>query len=78
MEYLVSVKLSEELIGQVERAAKSLHMTPEKYLEQALQEKLARWTKDFERAAQFDAIVEHIMEKNHEAFRRLASWPDAE
>lgn len=78
MEYLVSVKPSEQLTGQVERAAASLRMTPEEYLRQALHESWGRWDEDLERAAQFKTSAERLMEKNHEVYCRLATWPDAE
>jgi hypothetical protein len=77
MEYLVSIKLPEELIGQVERAASSLQMNPEEYVVAALREKLLRWNDDLEDARKFDAIVDYLLDKNHEVYRRLAEWPES-
>ena len=78
MEYLVSIKLPEELIGQVERAASSLQMKPEEYVIAALHEKLLRWNDDLEYARKFDAIVSHLFDKRREAYKRLSEWPELE
>ncbi len=77
MEYLVSIKLPEELIGQVERAASSLQMRPEEYVVVALREKLQRWNDDLVDAQEFDALVAHLFDKRQEVFRRLAKWPES-
>ena len=76
MEYLVKVKLPDHLLDQAERAAASLGLSAEDYLRIALEEKVRRWADDEERQQKMDAIMEDIMDRHHELFRRLAQWPE--
>lgn len=78
MEYIVKVKLPDELLNQAERAAASLGMSADEYLRIALQEKVNRWAQDEARQQEFDRITKELMEKHGEVFRRLAEWPTTE
>jgi predicted HicB family RNase H-like nuclease len=73
-----SMKLSDELLGQVERAAKSLGLSVDDFLYQALQEKVNRLPQDIVHKGKMDRAIEHVFKKNGELFRRLAEWPTAE
>jgi len=76
MEYIVKVKLPDELLNQAERAAASLGMAAEEYLRVALEEKVRRWPQDVERKQEFDRIAADLFERHQELFRRLAQWPE--
>ncbi len=76
MEYIVKVKLPDNLLNQVERAAASLDLSPEEYLRIALEEKVRRWAEDFEGKQEFERIAADILERHQEAFKRLAQWPE--
>ncbi len=78
MDYIVKVKLPDNLLNQAERAAASLGLSAEDYLRIALEEKVRRWADDEERQQKMDAVMENILDKRHELFRRLAQWPETE
>lgn len=77
MDYFVTVRLPETLLDQAERAAASLGLSANEYLRIALQEKVSRWAKDEDHKKFMDAAMEHVMDKNHTLFRRLAEWPES-
>ncbi len=76
MEFVVSIKLPDHLVSKIEKAASSLKMAPEQYVRIAVEEKLRRLPDDLERRQKFDALAEHILDKNQELYRRLAEWPE--
>lgn len=76
MEYLVTVKLPDNLLNQAERAAASLGLSAEDYLRIALEEKVSRWADDVERQEKMDAITKRVMDKHQNLFHRLAQWPE--
>ncbi|NOT58700.1 MAG: hypothetical protein HOP19_00575 [Acidobacteria bacterium] len=74
----VRTMLSEELMGQVERAAADFGLSADDFLHQALQEKVTRLPQDITHKEEMDRAIEHIFEKNGELFCRLAEWPKGE
>lgn len=76
MEYLVKVKLPDELLSQAERAAASLGLSSEDYLRIALEEKVRRWAEDLDHQQKFDRLAKDILERRKDLFRRLAEWPE--
>ncbi|MDQ3010785.1 MAG: hypothetical protein M3X11_08805 [Acidobacteriota bacterium] len=76
MEYLVKVKLPDELLSQTERAAASLGLSAEDYLRIALEEKVRRWAEDLDHQQEFDRIAKDILERRKDVFQRLAEWPE--
>ena len=77
MEYIVRVKLPDNLLNQAERAAASLGMSADDYLRIALEEKVRRWAADEERQQMMDAGMKDLLVKRHEVYRRLAQGPEA-
>jgi predicted HicB family RNase H-like nuclease len=71
-------KLPDELLSQSERAAASLGLSVEEFLQQALQEKVNRQSQDLARKQEIERITEHLFAKNADLYRRLAEWPTAE
>ena len=76
MDYIVKVKLPDNLLNQAERAAASLGLSAEDYLRITLEEKVRRWADDEEDQQKIDALMQYIMDKRQEPFRRLAQWPE--
>ena len=76
MEYIVKVKLPDDLLNQAERAATSLGLSAEDYLRIALEEKVRRWAEDFEGKQEFERIVKDIFDRRQEMFRGLAQLPE--
>jgi len=69
MEYIEKVKLPDNLLNQVGRAAASLELSPEEYLRIALEEKVRRWAEDSEGKQDFERIATDILERRQEAFK---------
>src|SRR5689334_17011932 len=64
-----SAKLPDELLSQSERAAASLGLSANDFLQQALQEKVNRRSQDLAHKKEMERIVEHLFEKNDDLYR---------
>jgi len=63
----VTVTLPEEQLAQLKEKAKRYQVTPEELLRVSLEELLTRPDEDFQQA------MEHVLTKNAELYRRLAT-----
>lgn len=63
----VTITLSEEKLAQLKEKAKRYEVAPEELLRVSLEELLTRPAEDFQQA------MEHVLTKNAELYRRLAT-----
>ncbi|MBI1762608.1 MAG: hypothetical protein HYR56_14335 [Acidobacteria bacterium] len=77
MDYIIKVRMPDELLNQAERAATSLGLSADDYLRIALAEKVSRWAADEEAQQLMDARMRYLWDKRGEVYRRLAQWPAA-
>jgi hypothetical protein len=76
VEYIIKVKLPDDLLTQAGRAAASLRLAAEDYLRIALEEKVKRWAEDVENKQEIERIAKDILDRRQEVFRKLAQWPE--
>ncbi len=68
MDYIIKVSVPNELLNQAERAAASLGMSANDYLQEALREKVERWV--------WDKVAEEVICNNSDCVPSRAKLPD--
>lgn len=75
MDYIIKMRMSDELLNQAKHAAASLGISAADYLRVALLEKVERWASDETGQKESVRIAKYLMEQRREVYERLAQGP---